>query len=302
MIRLCNGDPSCIIMCDKTWLITLNQAFSPGWSETPAVQGRYAHVLVRTPMRQKTLSATALSVTEPCSRGRTRRGRARHGIGPDDRVFSNPTSEVYAGGVDSGVVPVPTGEHVPVMVADVTSPRIAYAISRLLGRAAFVHAAGAKAVGAVIGRFHNGYGPRMGADHVIPEMSLRTLCGEDPLRVWGADQYRAFCYVDDAAEAMLRLMDRSGPLARSCTLEMAASRPTSVTWRSWCCDWPASARPYERCRRLRDRSPGAAPTSASYAAGRRSSRRRRWTRACAVPSSGTGRFTDETQATRVGYP
>jgi UDP-glucose 4-epimerase/UDP-glucuronate decarboxylase len=46
----------------------------------------------------------------------------------------------------------------------------------------------------------------MGADHVIPEMSLRALRGEDPFRVWGADQHRAFCYVDDAVEAMLRLM------------------------------------------------------------------------------------------------
>ena len=46
----------------------------------------------------------------------------------------------------------------------------------------------------------------MGADHVIPEMAMRAMGGEDPFRVWGADQYRAFCYVDDAVEAMLRLM------------------------------------------------------------------------------------------------
>ena len=59
----------------------------------------------------------------------------------------------------------------------------------------------------MVGRFHNVYGPRMGADHVIPEMALRAMRGEDPFIVWGADQYRAFCYVDDAVEAMLRLMD-----------------------------------------------------------------------------------------------
>jgi len=46
----------------------------------------------------------------------------------------------------------------------------------------------------------------MGVDHVIPEMSMRALRGEDPFRVWGADQRRAFCYVDDAVEAMVRLM------------------------------------------------------------------------------------------------
>jgi UDP-glucuronate decarboxylase len=126
---------------------------------------------------------------------------------PGDRVFFSSTSEVYAGGVDAGIVPVPTAEDVPVMVADVAAPRFAYAISKLLGEAVFVHAARTKGCAAVVGRFHNVYGPRMGADHVIPEMALRALDGEDPFRVWGADQYRAFCYVDDAVQAMLRLMD-----------------------------------------------------------------------------------------------
>jgi UDP-glucose 4-epimerase/UDP-glucuronate decarboxylase len=32
------------------------------------------------------------------------------------------------------------------------------------------------------------------------------LRGDDPFRVPGADQFRAFCHVDDAVEAMLRLM------------------------------------------------------------------------------------------------
>jgi UDP-glucose 4-epimerase/UDP-glucuronate decarboxylase len=127
-------------------------------------------------------------------------------VAPGERVFFASTSEVYAGGVDAGIVEVPTAEAAPVMIADVKSPRFAYAISKLLGEAAFVHGARAKDISAVVGRFHNVYGPRMGADHVIPEMSLRALRGEDPFRVWGADQRRAFCYVDDAVEAMLRLM------------------------------------------------------------------------------------------------
>jgi UDP-glucose 4-epimerase/UDP-glucuronate decarboxylase len=127
-------------------------------------------------------------------------------VAPGERVFFASTSEVYAGGVDFGIVPVPTAEAAPVMVADVTAPRFAYAISKLLGEAAFVHTARSKGFSAVVGRFHNVYGPRMGADHVIPEMALRAIRGEDPFQVWGSDQYRAFCYVDDAVEAMLRLM------------------------------------------------------------------------------------------------
>jgi len=123
-------------------------------------------------------------------------------LAPEEKVFFASTSEVYAGGVDAGIVAVPTAEETPVMIADVGAPRFAYAISKLLGEAGFLHSGQA-----VVGRFHNVYGPRMGADHVVPEMALRAFRGEDPFRVPGADQYRAFCYVDDAVDAMLRLMD-----------------------------------------------------------------------------------------------
>jgi UDP-glucose 4-epimerase/UDP-glucuronate decarboxylase len=92
------------------------------------------------------------------------------------------------------------------MISDITAPRFAYAVSKLAGEAAFLHTARARGFDAVVGRFHNVYGPRMGADHVIPEMSLRAQAGENPFRVPGADQFRAFCHVDDAVEAMVRLM------------------------------------------------------------------------------------------------
>ncbi|WP_067501777.1 NAD(P)-dependent oxidoreductase [Actinoplanes sp. TFC3] len=127
-------------------------------------------------------------------------------VAPGERVFFASTSEVYAGGVDAGVAGVPTAEDVPAMISDITAPRFAYAVSKLLGEAAFLHTARAKGFDAVVGRFHNVYGPRMGADHVIPEMSLRAQAGEDPFLVPGADQFRAFCHVDDAVEAMVRLM------------------------------------------------------------------------------------------------
>jgi UDP-glucose 4-epimerase/UDP-glucuronate decarboxylase len=127
-------------------------------------------------------------------------------VAPGSRVFFASTSEVYAGGVDAGVVAVPTPEDIPVMISDITAPRFAYAVSKLLGEAAFLHTARARGFEAVVGRFHNVYGPRMGADHVIPEMALRAQGGEDPFVVPGADQFRAFCHVGDAVEAIVRLM------------------------------------------------------------------------------------------------
>ncbi|GAA3296631.1 NAD-dependent epimerase/dehydratase family protein [Dactylosporangium vinaceum] len=126
-----------------------------------------------------------------------------------EHVFFASTSEVYAGAVDAGIAPVPTGESVPVAIGDVTAPRYAYAVSKLLGEAAIIHGARAKHFRAVVGRFHNVYGPRMGTAHAIPELTLRALRGERPLRVPGAEQTRAFCYVDDAVEAIVRLMATS---------------------------------------------------------------------------------------------
>jgi nucleoside-diphosphate-sugar epimerase len=127
-------------------------------------------------------------------------------LGTGDRLFFASTSEVYAGSVSTGVAAVPTGEDVPLLIEDVTAPRFAYGVSKLWGEAAVMHTARAKGIDAVVARFHNVYGPRMGADHVIPELALRAIGRENPFRVYGTDQYRAFCHVDDATDAMVRLM------------------------------------------------------------------------------------------------
>jgi len=126
--------------------------------------------------------------------------------GRGETLFFSSTSEAYAGGVTSGTVPVPTPEDVPLTVPDPAAPRWAYAASKILGETAVLHTARARKVRAIVGRFHNVYGPRMGADHVIPELSLRALRREDPFRLYGAEQRRAFCHVSDAVEAMVRLM------------------------------------------------------------------------------------------------
>ena len=124
----------------------------------------------------------------------------------DSRLFFASTSETYAGGVNAGIVAVPTPETAPLMIEDVTAPRFTYAISKMWGEAAVVHTSRAKGFPFVIGRFHNVYGPRGGTDHVIGEMSVRAIRRENPFRVWGSDQARAFCYVDDATDAIVRLM------------------------------------------------------------------------------------------------
>jgi UDP-glucose 4-epimerase/UDP-glucuronate decarboxylase len=120
-------------------------------------------------------------------------------------LFFASTSEAYAGAVP-GTLPVPTPEDVPLSVGAIENPRFAYAASKILGEAAVIHGARARRVPYIVGRFHNVYGPRMGFEHVIPELSLRALAREDPFKVFGLEQRRAFCHVTDAVEAMTRLM------------------------------------------------------------------------------------------------
>lgn len=127
-------------------------------------------------------------------------------LAPGEQLFFASTSETYAGGVSVGMAPVPTPETAPLTVEDIAAPRFAYAVSKLHGEAAVIHSAQAKGISYVIGRFHNVYGPRMGTAHVIPELTLRAMRRENPFTVYGTDQSRAFCYVDDATEAMTELM------------------------------------------------------------------------------------------------
>ena len=130
------------------------------------------------------------------------KGRARSKL-----LFAS-TSEVYGGAGNTGYnVTVPTPEDVPLIVEDIRNPRYSYAASKLLGEAAIVAYRCSFGLNAVIVRYHNVYGPRMGYDHVIPELSLRLLRRENPFRVYGCDQSRAFCYVSDAVDATIAVME-----------------------------------------------------------------------------------------------
>jgi len=129
-------------------------------------------------------------------------------------LFFASTSETYAGAVSLGHVPVPTPETVPLTVADVHNPRFAYAASKILGEAAMIHYGAAKGLHVVIGRLHNVYGSRMGIDHVIPELCLRALRREEPFRVYGSEQRRAFCHVADAVEAIVALVRTPGAVGQ----------------------------------------------------------------------------------------
>ena len=119
-------------------------------------------------------------------------------------LFSS-TSEAYGWTRLFHELPVPTPEDVPLAITDVRLPRSSYAGSKIFGELAVAHACAGRPH--VIVRYHNVYGPRMGWQHVVPEIMMRLQQGENPLRVFSADYTRAFCYVDDAVRATIACME-----------------------------------------------------------------------------------------------
>ena len=46
----------------------------------------------------------------------------------------------------------------------------------------------------------------MGFEHVIPEFCKRIFDQENPFKIFGGSDTRAFCYIDDAVEASVAIM------------------------------------------------------------------------------------------------
>jgi len=118
------------------------------------------------------------------------------------------SNEAYAGGLIAyNKLPIPTPEDVPLVVEDTYNPRWSYGGSKLVGELFVINYAKAYDFSALIVRPHNFYGPRAGYDHVIPEFFLRIVDQVDPFPIYGSDDTRTFCYIDDAVRAMEMLVN-----------------------------------------------------------------------------------------------
>jgi len=125
------------------------------------------------------------------------------------KVLFTSTSECYAGTIDAFGYQVPTPEEIPLCIQDIGHPRFTYAVTKMLGESGFLNYSRMLGFEATIVRFHNVYGPRMGFKHVIPHLAQRFLSGENPFQMYGHDQTRAFCYIDDAVEGTVLAMENS---------------------------------------------------------------------------------------------
>lgn len=120
------------------------------------------------------------------------------------------SSEAYAGTIRSFskyVDLLPTKEDVPLTIDNVFNERYSYGGSKLIGELLTVNYCRTKNVPFSIVRYHNIYGPRMGFEHVIPEFCKRIYNKENPFRIFGGQETRAFCYVLDGVRATKMVME-----------------------------------------------------------------------------------------------
>jgi UDP-glucose 4-epimerase len=112
------------------------------------------------------------------------------------------TSESYAGGVNLGITPVPTAEDTPLIIDDITNVRWSYAAAKIAMESAVI--GHSKQFGHTynILRFHNIYGKGQQL-HFIPEFIDRITSGD--YRVFGYDEHRSFCYIDDAIDIITKV-------------------------------------------------------------------------------------------------
>ena len=127
---------------------------------------------------------------------------------PIKRLLFASSSENYACTSDLFHTEIPTAEDVPLCVGDVTHPRWTYAMTKMHGESAFIHSAKAFNYECTIVRYQNIIGPEMGFGHAIPHIVERFVKGEkSPFKIYGHDQTRAFCYIDDAVMGTVGAME-----------------------------------------------------------------------------------------------
>jgi nucleoside-diphosphate-sugar epimerase len=130
-----------------------------------------------------------------------------NGIG---ELFLASSSEVY-----QTPPVVPTDETVGLSVPDPLNPRYSYGGGKIISELLAINYGRTGFERVVIFRPHNVYGPDMGWEHVIPQLSLRvhdlargsTGPIQLPIQGTGAET-RAFCHIDDLVDGVMRLVER----------------------------------------------------------------------------------------------
>jgi nucleoside-diphosphate-sugar epimerase len=120
------------------------------------------------------------------------------------------SSETYASTIESMSkyeTLIPTKEDIPLSIGNVFNERFSYGGSKIIGELLTINFCKKKNIPFNIVRYHNIYGPRMGYEHVIPQFLTRIFKKENPFNIYGGEETRAFCFVDDGVKATKLVMD-----------------------------------------------------------------------------------------------
>lgn len=111
---------------------------------------------------------------------------------------------------------IPTDETEMLKIPDVTNPRFSYGGGKIASELLALHLGAQRGLESVIFRPHNFYGPDMGVEHVVPEITRRIVQLSDgltrtsidlPIQGDGTDT-RSFCHVTDGAAGAVIAGDR----------------------------------------------------------------------------------------------
>jgi nucleoside-diphosphate-sugar epimerase len=114
------------------------------------------------------------------------------------------SAESYSGSINLGLATVPTPETVPLVIDNPKNVRWSYAASKTMGEIAVVANTSQYGLNAKIFRVHNIYGPRMGFDHVVPDLVRKFISGK--FEVNGVNESRAFMYIDDLVSIIIKFI------------------------------------------------------------------------------------------------
>lgn len=121
-----------------------------------------------------------------------------------DKYIYLGSPESYAGGINLGIVEIPTNESVPLVIDNPLNTRWSYAASKTMGEISAIANHNQYKLDSLIIRVHNIYGPRMGNNHVVPDLVERFL--KNNFDVVGIDESRAFMYIDDLVFILNKLI------------------------------------------------------------------------------------------------
>ncbi len=122
------------------------------------------------------------------------------------KILSTSSSETYCSNKE---IPIPTSEKIEMTIDDIHNPRFSYSGSKIFGELLFINYSRMNDIDVKIVRPHNIYGARMGFEHVIPQVTKRIFDREDPFTIYGCNQTRSFCYVDDAVDQIKFVMEHN---------------------------------------------------------------------------------------------